>query len=357
MAMRILKLSVVLILLFYLVTCGGGGGGARDASINLFIQLPEEFFTDSTTELSSEQVIRQLIFQGLIVALMVSGDDFQPPINEIIPVSTDGPTRATIFVPAGMNRLFEAKIFDENDILVAICSAFEDIFFGEENDVVLPCSPFACTDCSNPICEGERCDFEDETKVCVNGQCVTPTPPPTPTPSPTPRPTPTPTPTATPTPTPPVFFGCCEISQQESCFESSNIQCAQAGGDFVAGGFCTEGGVCSAAPPTPTPSPTPTPTPTPSPTPEPEVCCDFGEGCATIPASECGSEVFCSAPCGEFCCSPPPTPTPTPSPTPEPEGCCQFDEGCAITTESECNGTFNLGKSCDLESGECFFSF
>ncbi|HEY7535572.1 MAG TPA: hypothetical protein VH878_06460 [Thermodesulfobacteriota bacterium] len=269
--MRSLKVSFALIFLLYLVTCGSGagGGGTKGASINLLIQLPEEFFTDSSTELSSEQIVRQIPppnFDGAVIELMVSGDDFET-IKETIPVSTNGPTQKTVFVPAGTDRFFEALFIDGNGILMAICSAVTDIIFGVENDVALPCSAFVCTECDDPVCEGERCDFEDETKVCIDGQCVTPTPPPTPTPTPTPTPSPTPTasptpsptptasptpsptptasPTPSPTPTPTPKIGCCEI-EDEGCFNSTNLECDGEGGHFFPSKICSnlEGGEC-----------------------------------------------------------------------------------------------------------------
>src|SRR3972149_9477163 len=125
MAIRTLKLSVVLIFLLYLLSCGGTGGDSQKASINLFIELPEEFFTESTTELSSERVIRLLQpnFDGAVIMLEVTGEGISPPIMENIPVSEDGPTQVTIFVPAGTDRLFEAKFIDGDRILMAFCRA------------------------------------------------------------------------------------------------------------------------------------------------------------------------------------------------------------------------------------------
>src|SRR3990172_7700659 len=182
MGIRGLKLSIIFIILIFTFSyCGGGaGGGNQEASINLFIELPEEFFSDSTTELSSEQEsiskVLQPNFNGAVIMLEVTGEGISPPIMENIPVSDDGPTQVTVFVPPGPDRLFEAKFIDGDGILMAICSAVADIVFGATNNIVLPCSAFVCTECDeNPvvemICEGERCDLDDETKICVDGQC------------------------------------------------------------------------------------------------------------------------------------------------------------------------------------------
>ena len=277
MAIRTLKLSVVLIFLFYLLSCGGTGGDSQKASINLFIELPEEFFSGSSTELSGEQEsisrVLQPNFNGAVIMLEITGEGISPPIMEMIPVSDDGSTHTTVFVPAGTNRLFEAKFIDGDGILMAFCSAFADINFGVENNVVLPCSAFVCTECDdNPmvemVCKGERCDFEDETKVCVDGKCITPTPPPTPSPTPTPAPTPTPTPRP--------ILGCCDLGQ--TCARTSNLQCADMKGFFSPGAMCFANG-CSTTPPTPPPTPTPPPFP---------VCCEFvEEDCAEITNVEC----------------------------------------------------------------------
>ena len=168
---------------------------------------------------------------------------------------------------------------------MAFCSAFADITFGVENNVVLPCTAFVCTECDNNpmvemVCKGERCDFEDETKVCVDGKCITPTPPPTPSPTPTPAPTPTPTPRP--------ILGCCDLGQ--TCANSSNLQCAEMQGFFFPGAMCFANG-CSTTPPTPPPTPTPPPF---------LVCCESGGDCAEITNVECamlGGEPFFPASC------------------------------------------------------------
>ena len=180
---------------------------------------------------------------------------------------------------------------------MAFCRTVENIVFGATNNVVLPCSAFVCTKCDDNlmvemVCDGERCDLTDETKVCVDGQCITPTPPPTPSPTPTPAPTPTPTPRP--------ILGCCQLGQ--TCANSSNLQCADMRGFFFPEAMCFANG-CSTPAPTPTPTPSPTPTPTPTPTPEPMVCCDIGDNvCNEIPVSEC-TAFSCAAPCGANCCS------------------------------------------------------
>ena len=164
MDMRCLKLSVVLIFLFYLFSCGGGtGGDANKTSISLSIELPEEFFTEPTSELSSEQEsisrVLQPNFNGAVVELMVTGNF--PTIKETIPVSADGSAKVTLLLFPVLN-MFEAKFIDGDGILMAICRQEADI--GETTVVLIPCSAFVCTQCDDPICEGEMCDLEDNTK-------------------------------------------------------------------------------------------------------------------------------------------------------------------------------------------------
>ena len=311
MGKRGLKLSIIFIILIFTFSyCGGTGGDTQEASINLFIELPEEFFSDTTTELSSERESISRVLQpnlnGAVIELMITGNNIDPPIKVTFEVSTDGPTQLTVLVPPGPNILFEAKFIDGDGILMAICSALVDIVFGATNNVVLPCTAFVCTECDeNPVvertCEGERCNLDDETEICVDGDCITPTPPPTPSPTPTPAPTPTPTPRP--------ILGCCQLGQ--TCANSSTLQCADMGGFFFPGAICFANG-CLTAPPTPAPTPTPSPTPTPTPTPPPfPVCCEFELDCAMITNVECetsgGMPFFpascygCDGSCIPFC--------------------------------------------------------
>jgi len=274
MDIRTLKLSVVFIILIFTFSyCGGGtGGDAQKASIKLFLEFPEELFSDSSTELSGEPVLRQNGLEGTVTIEIDVGNFHDEETFDV----SDLPIQRTFLVPAKPDVSFICKFITADGLLGAAGSTIADIVFGAENNVFCQLGVLTCLACDNPLCEGERCDPDDEAKICVDGECVTPTPPPTPTPTPTPIPTPTPTPRP--------IFGCCDLGL--ACENITNVECAEMQGLFLPGGFCISGG-CRTTPPTPTPPPF-------------QVCCEFSEDCAEITNVECamlGGEPFFPASC------------------------------------------------------------
>src|SRR3990172_3436766 len=213
MGIRGLKLSIIFILLIFTFSyCGGSGtdGGTQEASINLFIELPEELFSDSSTELSSEPVVRQDEVLNGSITIMIGVDDF---FTEETFLVSELPIKKTFLVPAKPNVLFEVMLTGE--FFMAFGSVTQDVVFGEENDVDIPLFIIKCTDCAKPLCNevGVNCDPDDKTKICVDGECITPTPPPTPPPTPTPTP----------------FPVCCVDG--ETCDEITNVECEMQGGE------------------------------------------------------------------------------------------------------------------------------
>jgi hypothetical protein len=191
--MRKDRLRVHLLLLFLVtaISCGGGssGGGTGQASVRIVVQFPE---VESSEVVSKQVSTRQGVEDIRIITITI--EDGFPTIERTFDV-TDLPLEERIFVPVGSDRIVTVRARDINGLLIAIGSTTIDVFPGASNTATIQLQLVGevCddgidnnedgdTDCADPDCDGERCDPEDDSFVCEDGQCVIPTPTPTPTP-------------------------------------------------------------------------------------------------------------------------------------------------------------------------------
>jgi CARDB protein len=200
MEKRYLRLSIFfMIFLFTLIYCGGSGNNGGDnsgqPSVKILIQFPPEASPEpgriqKESEFPSELFTKQASTQPSVediktITIIVEGDF--PTIEETFDFA-GFPSEFKRSIPVGKDK-FTAEAKDAEGQLLFIGETTVTISPGENPPVIILLSPVLfCTDCADPTCNGRMCDPNDSTRLCVAGQCITPTPPPTPIPTPTPAP-------------------------------------------------------------------------------------------------------------------------------------------------------------------------
>jgi len=194
MGKRYLKVGIILVgLLFTMLSCGGGGSDEETvtdaASVRILIQFPEGV---STQQISIRQSVQD------ITSITITIEDGFPTIERTFDIS-GLPVEERIFVPVGKNRMATARARDANGLLVAIGSTIFDVLPGDSNDVTIQLefvegekcddgmdnNDNGLVDCADPLCDGEKCDANNDASKCTGGECIIPVPTPTPTPTPT----------------------------------------------------------------------------------------------------------------------------------------------------------------------------
>ena len=176
----LLRLSVLfMIFLLAFIYCGGNNGGDNtNNSIKLSIQIPSQI---STTVASIQPTTGNI----KTITIIVEGSDFST-----IEETFNFPGQITIFVPVGTNRTFRLEAFDANGQLVFRGTAEGVTISPGENTVTITLIPVlemcdngidddgdGLIDCADPDCNGQVCDPNNSTLMCVNHECVVPATP------------------------------------------------------------------------------------------------------------------------------------------------------------------------------------